>query len=71
MTQGLTFAGKYGRAEVDFKNDLWRVVFDGRNDWYASKQDACQVAIGLAHKGAAPGHIVSLLDLAARQRRAQ
>lgn len=69
MSQGLTFAGKYGRAEVDYRDGLWRVLFEGRRDWFHSKWAATQVGIGLAHFGKAPAHIVSLLDLSRRDRR--
>lgn len=71
MTQGLTFAGKFGRSDVDFRNDLWRVAWDGRVDWYASKDEACKVAISLAHNGHAPDNIVSLLDRSLQHRRVQ
>lgn len=71
MTQGLTFAGKFGRTNVDFKNDLWRVEWDGQVDWYASKDEACKVAISLAHNGRAPANIVSLLDRSLQHRRVQ
>lgn len=71
MTQGLTFAGKHGRADVDYRNELWRVQWDGNVDWYASKDDACKVAISLAHNGRAPDNIVSLLDRSLQQRRMQ
>ena len=70
MSQSLTFAGRFGPALVDFRNDLWRVEFDGRHDWYVDKDDACRVAISLAHNGKAPEGIVSLLELS-RMKRAQ
>jgi hypothetical protein len=66
MSQATSYAGKHGRAAVDFRNGLWRVVWDGRADWYVS---ACQVALALAHDGKAPAHIASLLDLSNRHRR--
>jgi hypothetical protein len=71
VSQGLTFVGKFGRTEVDYRNGLWRVVWDGQNDWYADKDDATKVAIGLAHNGRAPDNIISLLDRSVQQRRMQ
>jgi hypothetical protein len=70
VSQSLTFAGKFGFALVDRKNDLWRVEWDGRHDWYIAKDDACRVAISLAHNGEPPEGIVSLLELS-RMKRAQ
>lgn len=70
MSQQLTFAGKFGRTHVDYLNDLWAVTLDGKRDWYATKDDACRVAISLAHHGRPPSDIVSLLELS-RLRRAQ
>lgn len=70
MTQKLSFNGKFGRSHVDFKNDLWRVRFDGRNDWYADQREASQVALALANTGKAPEGIKSLLDLSMQKRSA-
>jgi hypothetical protein len=70
VSQQLTFAGKFGHAHVDLLNGLWSVTLDGRRDWYASKDEACRVAISLAHMGEPPVGIVSLLELS-RKKRAQ
>ena len=63
----LTFTGSFGCAQVERKNGLWRVVFDGKNDWYAHLDQACSVAISLSERGVPPASVESLLSKANRR----
>jgi hypothetical protein len=56
------FTGGYGCAEVERKNGLWRVVYDGRADWYAHLDEACTVAISLSKHGVPPANVQGLID---------
>jgi hypothetical protein len=67
VTQKISFSGKFGRAHVEFKNDLWRVRFDGRNDWYADRHLASRVALSLANTGKPPAGVESLLSKSAQK----
>jgi hypothetical protein len=69
MAHLLTFAGSFGRAEVSFRNELWHVAYNGRDDPYAHLDQACSVAISLAHHGVPPAqgavaHCIAELDAA-------
>jgi hypothetical protein len=56
-----TFTGGFGRADVERMNGLWRVVYDGRADWYAHLDHACTVADSLSRHGTPPSDVPSLL----------
>jgi hypothetical protein len=62
-----TFTGGFGRADVERMNGLWRVVYDGRADWYAHLDEACTVASNLAKHGQPPVGISGLLERANRR----
>lgn len=70
MSQKLSFSGAFGRAHADLANGLWRVQFDGRNDWYGDQHEASRVALSLANTGEPPKDVKSLLDLSRQKRSA-
>lgn len=70
MSQKLSFSGAFGRAHVDCANGLWRVQFDGRNDWHKDQHEASRVALSLANTGKPPTGVKSLLDLSGQKRSA-